>query len=165
MDSKGVCMKVLAAGTLAVAALLMAAPLSATAQHRGHDHRGWHGDIRHFDRHDHHRWRSGAWRHGWHSGHNGWWWVAGGAWYFYPKPVYPYPDPYRPPILIEQAPVVVQIPAPAHVQVQPVEPVVAAPPVQQFWYYCDAAGGYYPYVASCPGGWKTVPANPSGASQ
>lgn len=159
---KGVCMKVIAAGCLAVAALLIAAPQTATAQHRSH---GWHGDIRHFDRYDHHRWRSGAWRHGWHSGRSGWWWVAGGAWYYYPQPVYPYPDPYRPPILIEQAPVVVQIPAPVPVQVQPAEPIVAAPPVQQFWYYCDAAGGYYPYVASCPSGWKTVPATPPGASQ
>lgn len=135
---KGVCMKVIAAGCLAVAALLIAAPQTVTAQHRSH---------------------------GWHSGRSGWWWVAGGAWYYYPQPVYPYPDPYRPPILIEQAPVVVQIPAPVPVQVQPAEPIVAAPPVQQFWYYCDAAGGYYPYVASCPSGWKTVPATPPGASQ
>ncbi len=161
-DSKGVCMKVIAAGTLAIATLLMAAPMAATAQHV---HRGWHGDIRYFDTYDSHRWRSGAWRHGWHGGRNGWWWVAGGSWYFYPKPVYPYPDPYRPPtVIIEQpAPVVVQVPAP--VQVLPQQPApVAAPPAQQFWYYCDAAGGYYPYVTSCPSGWKTVPATPSGTS-
>ena len=156
-------MKVIAAGTLAVAALLMAAPLAATAGHRGYDHRGWHVDIRHSNHYDHHRWRSGAWRHGWHGGRNGWWWVAGGGWHLYPQPVYPYPEPYRPPVVIEQAPVVVQIPAP--MQMQPHEPPVAAPPVQQFWYYCDAASGYYPYVASCPSGWKTVPATPPGATQ
>jgi hypothetical protein len=23
----------------------------------------------------------------------GWWWVIGPAWYLYPAPIYPYPDP------------------------------------------------------------------------
>jgi hypothetical protein len=158
-------MKSILVCTLAAAAAVLAAlPVTASAQHRGP---GWHGDIRVFEARDARHWRSGAWRHGWHGGRNGWWWVAGGAWYFYPQPVYPYPDPYRPPtVVIEQpAPVVVQIPAPAPIEVQPMPAPVAAPPVQQFWYYCDAARGYYPYVASCPGGWKTVPATPSGAPQ
>lgn len=154
-------MKPILGWTLAATAAVFAAlPMTAQAY-------GWHGDIRVFEVRDSHHWRSGGWRHGWHGGRNGWWWVVGGAWYFYPQPVYPYPDPYRPPtVIVEQpAPVVVQVPAPAPVQVQPVQPPVAAPPVQQFWYYCDAARGYYPYVASCPSGWKTVPATPSGAPQ
>jgi hypothetical protein len=145
--------------TLAAATLLGAAlPLNAVAQH--HD-RGWHGDIRYFDSRDMHHWRSGYWHHGSHSGRIGWWWVIGGAWYFYPQPVYPYPDPYRPPVVVvEQAPppVVVQVPAPAPVLAQPAAPVVPAP---QFWYYCDAAKAYYPYVATCPSGWQTVPATPA----
>ena len=33
-----------------------------------------------------------------------------------------------------------------------------APPV--YWYYCDAAGAYYPYVRSCPAGWRPVAATP-----
>ena len=27
---------------------------------------------------------------------------------------------------------------------------------QGSWYYCDAAHAYYPYVATCPGGWRAV---------
>lgn len=155
-------MKLIIGWTLAAAtAVLAVMPVAASAQPR---RPGWHGDIRVFETHDARRWHSGAWRHGWHSGRNGWWWVAGGAWYFYPQPVYPYPDPYQPPtIVVEQAPVVVEVPAP--VQAQPIQPPVASRPAPQFWYYCDAARGYYPYVASCPGGWKTVPATPSGAPQ
>ncbi|MGB5079889.1 MAG: DUF6515 family protein [Burkholderiales bacterium] len=28
------------------------------------------------------------------------------------------------------------------------------------WYYCDSAKAYYPYVAECKEGWRTVPAAP-----
>ncbi len=123
----------------------------------------WHGDIHAFEARDMHRWRSGRWHQGHHHGRYGWWWVVHGSWYFYPQPVYPYPDPYRPPVIVEHlpsAPVVVQVPVP----VQPSAPVQPAPQVQ-FWYYCDAAQGYYPYVASCPSGWRTVPAQPQGVSK
>jgi hypothetical protein len=106
-----------------------------------------HRDIRHFDRHDYAVWRSGGWRHGRHDGRLGWWWVAAGAWYFYPWPVYPYPDPYLPPFIATQP-----------------YPPPAAPPPAQFWYFCTSANGYYPYVPSCPDGWKTVPATPPDAS-
>jgi hypothetical protein len=31
------------------------------------------------------------------------------------------------------------------------------PPAQPYvWYYCDAAGAYYPYVQSCPSGFRPV---------
>ena len=36
--------------------------------------------------------------------------------------------------------------------------VAAAPP--QYWYFCAAANGYYPYVSVCPSGWQAVPATP-----
>ena len=145
------------------ATVLTAMPVIASAQHINV---GWRGDIRVFETHDAYRWRSGDWHNGWHGGRSGWWWVSGGAWYSYPQPIYPYPDPYRPPlVVVEQEPVFVQIPAPASLQLVPSPPPVAARPVQQFWYYCDAAIGYYPYVSSCPSGWKTVPATPSGAPQ
>ena len=121
---------------------------------RGGDWRGprgpWHGDFRHFDRHDYGLWRSGAWHRSWHDGRYGWWWIAGGEWFFYPQPVYPYPDPYD------------YVPLPA-VVVQPPPPEPLAPQPQQYWYYCDAAHGYYPYVASCPSGWRAVPATPPSA--
>jgi hypothetical protein len=34
------------------------------------------------------------------------------------------------------------------------------PPPPMYWYYCDAAGAYYPYVSSCPAGWRPVPVTP-----
>jgi hypothetical protein len=44
-------------------------------------------------------------------------------------------------------------------------PVVAPPPVvqsspPQYWYYCDSAQAYYPYIAQCPEGWRAVPPTP-----
>ena len=139
-------------------ALLGALPLAAVAQHRDGDrHREWRGDIRHFEGRDSHQWRSGYWHHGDRGGRLGWWWVIGGLWYFYPQPVYPYPDPYQPPVVVIQqsAPV-----APA-----PVSPPVVTQVAPQVWYYCEASANYYPYVPTCPAGWKTVPATPPGAPQ
>jgi len=107
----------------------------------------WDGRIERFHERDFAVWRGGYWRHDWHGGRYGWWWLAGGLWYFYPSPIYPYPDPYAPPV--------VQVPVPA-----PAPAVPAAPPPAQYWYYCDATGGYYPYVSTCPSGWRAVPANP-----
>jgi hypothetical protein len=31
----------------------------------------------------------------------GWWWVIGPAWYLYPAPIYPYPDPDTQILVIE----------------------------------------------------------------
>ncbi|HEX7688086.1 MAG TPA: hypothetical protein VF453_10280 [Burkholderiaceae bacterium] len=123
----------LAIATAATAAIAAAQP------HGGHrpGGLGWHGDIRHFGDHDWHVWRGGRWVHGPHGGHPGWWWVVGPTWYFYPSPVYPYPDPYEPP-----PPWTVPMPAPP----------------ARFWYFCEESRSYYPYVATCPGGWKQVPA-------
>ena len=123
----------------------------AVAPAAARDH-GGHGD-RHFDRHGGRHGHSGVWRHGHHHGRLGWWWVVGGLWYLHPRPVYPYPDPYRPPVVVVEqpaSPVVVQAPA------------VPAP--VQYWYYCEAAQGYYPYVPACPTGWSKVPATPPGAT-
>jgi hypothetical protein len=76
----------------------------------------------------------GHWVHGWHGGRFGWWW-AGPDWYWYPAPIYyDYPPPAD--------------------YVYP-----AGPAPQPTWYYCDSAKGYYPYVQSCPGGWRAVAAN------
>lgn len=107
----------------------------------------WEGrEIHRFGEHDLDIWRGGHWRHGRHGGRMGWWWIAAGIWYFYPEPVYPYPDPYTPPVTVINQ-----------------QPQVAVPQPQQTpqtWYYCDSAKSYYPYVPSCPEGWKTVPAQP-----
>lgn len=144
-------MKTSRAIPLILMAVFLAAALSAQAErprHGGHD--GWHGDIARFPRHDMDRWRGGYWNHGWHDGHLGWWWVVAGAWYFYPQPVWPYPDPYRPPVVL--------VPA----EPEP-PPIATTQQVPQVWYYCESAQAYYPYVSSCPTGWKTVPATPPGA--
>ena len=61
------------------------------------------------------------------------------------------PRAYYPPVAAE--PVYLQQPVIA-------PPVVAPAPAyaqqQNYWYYCAQAGGYYPYVPSCPAGWMKV---------
>jgi hypothetical protein len=76
--------------------------------------------------------------------------------YYSPFPYY-YP-PYYPPVVIErQAPQVYieQQQAPA-----PPAPTAAAP--INYWYYCAATNGYYPYVKECRGGWQKVLPQPPG---
>lgn len=106
--------------------------------------RDFHGrDFGLFSRGDLRAWRGGGWRHEWHDGRFAWWWVTGGLWYFYPEPIYPYPTYVPPAIVVQQPP-----PAPTGL------------PPAQFWYFCDNPQGYYPYVASCNGPWREVPATP-----
>jgi len=137
----------------------------AAAEPREHRGDGWHGDIRAFHERDIQRWRGGRWYRGAYRGHFGWWWIVGGVYYWYPRPVYPYPDPLVPPVYVEQPPVVTE-----HSMPQQVPPPPSAPgqPPQSLpqaaagtWYYCDSAKSYYPYVADCPGGWRAVPATPN----
>jgi hypothetical protein len=112
----------------------------------------WHGEIQRFHEHDLRVWRGGSWWHGWHAGRFGWWWIAGGVWYGYPAPIYPYPDPYTPPVIVQApsaAPLSPQAPPPA----QPQTPAGV-------WYYCAQPPGYYPYVPTCPSGWQAVPVTP-----
>jgi len=151
-----------AVGALICAALMSMAPVAAIADpddahHPKHAPRAehaphtWHGDIHRFPEHDLPRWRVGHWQHVDHDGRFGWWWVipAFDIWYLYSAPVYPYPNPYIPPIVGEQVPTLAPTPAPN-----------APPPPAQYWYYCESAKGYYPYVTSCPEGWQRVPATP-----
>ena len=108
----------------------------------------WHGgDMHHFHDRDIHIWHGGQWFHGTHGGRLGWWWIVGDSWYFYPAPVYPYPDPYVPPVVV--------VPA----QPEP-PPFPAPPPAANYWYYCPNPPGYYPYVPNCPTNWTPVPAQP-----
>jgi hypothetical protein len=121
--------------------------------HWGHDgdhdwdhhwHHDWgYGDIRYFHHYDWYAWNGGYWHHGWYGPRFGWWWVVSGVWFFYPAPVYPYPNPYLPSDFAAPPP-----------------PVGApAPAADQFWYFCPASNGYYPYVPTCPTGWQQVPVN------
>jgi len=117
-------------GTLAVSVALVGLIGQAQAQHRE-----WHAGPHPYREHDIERWHHGSWWRGWHEGREGWWWIVGGVWYWYPAPVYPYPDPYRPPVAV-------------------------APPGGQFYYYCPNPPGYYPAVPACPSPWQMVPAAP-----
>lgn len=151
MRRPGIAVAALAAALLATAA---AQPVRADEHHegerheegRGHEGGHYYGGIERFHERDYHVWRAGHWEHRYHDGRYGWWWLAGGLWYFYPAPVYPDPDPYVPPLAAAAPPMV----AP---------PAIGAP-APQYWYYCESAGGYYPYVPACPSGWHAVPAGP-----
>ena len=121
----------------------LALPAAAQEHYRGHGgaRERWHGDIHRFHDHDIARWRQGHWVHGAHAGRRGWWWIVGPTWYWYPAPVYPFPDPYQPPLAVAPA-----VPAP--------------PPAAGYWYYCRDSGRYYPYAAECRSPWERVPARP-----
>jgi hypothetical protein len=101
--------------------------------------------------------RGGGWHggHGWHGGTRigiglgiGPFWGPYWAPYSYPYG-YPYGYAYPPVVAAPLTQLSLQ-PSPQ----TPVQP----PPV--YWYYCDAAQGYYPYVHQCPGGWRTVTPTP-----
>ena len=69
-----------------------------------------------------------------------------------PRFVVPFGVPYAyPPVIVSPPPVYAQ-PVP-QVYVQPSAP-------QSYWYYCDSAQGYYPYIQECPGGWRQVTPTP-----
>ncbi len=120
--------------------------VDARAQHR-RPPPDFHGrDFHHLPPRERSVWGGGIWIHDWHDGRYGWWWRLGGFWYLYPEPIYPYPTYIPPAIVVQQAP-----------------PVPTGLPPAQYWYYCDNPQGYYPYVASCNGAWRPVPAIPSNA--
>jgi hypothetical protein len=133
-------------GLLALAGAVAGAMLFVQPASADRDDARWHGHIERFHEHDWDLWRRGYWRHEFHDGRWGWWWIVGPIWYYYPEPVYPYPNPYEPPVAVIVHP-------------EPASPE-SAPPVPQYWYYCESARGYYPYVPTCPGGWRAVPATP-----
>ena len=117
-----------------VGLFLIAAAGPVDAAGRGGGGRGGHGfhGCGHF--HGHHF-------HG--HGFRGSVVIGGGVWlgpywdrYWYP-PYYPY-YPYEP------VPVVAE----------PQTYIEQSGPI--YWYYCEAAKAYYPYVRECPGGWLTV---------
>ena len=67
----------------------------------------------------------------------GWW---------YPPAYYPAYYPYYTPVAYPAQPV-------TYVEQQ-------SAPVEHWWYYCEAARGYYPHVRECPSLWQRVPAVP-----
>ena len=69
------------------------------------------------------------------------------AWY-YPAPAYYYPPPA---VVAPSAPVYVERNEHA-----------AAPPPEQYWYYCRDTRTYYPYVQTCASTWERVSPTPPG---
>ena len=131
----------------------MVEPRHESAHHPGPGHQmeryNFHGrDYHHFSAHERGIWHGGSWRHETYQGRLGWWWVAGGMWYFFAE---------RP---IEAIPIIVPetaFEAPVAI-VQRHQVLNIRPQTQQFRYWCDDPAGYSPGIASCPSGWKTVPA-------
>lgn len=141
-------------GCTGLALLVPVMPAHAEEHHHEfHEH-----DVHRFGHRDLEVWRGGGWRHEWHNGRQGWWWVVGGVWYFYEAPVYPYPLVVSGTAFVEQ-PVVVAPGAPVVVQPAAPPPPQAAPQ-PQIWYYCDNPAGYYPYVTNCSTPFRPVPAQP-----
>ena len=91
----------------------------------------------------------GGW--GRHYGHN--WGVRAfvgvpGPMLYYSPYTYTY-NPYPSTVIIEQRTQPVQAPAPV------------VQPSPQYWYFCESANAYYPYVSFCQEGWKMIPVTPS----
>ena len=152
----GVAMKHLTWAVVVVGLLVAGSTLPAEAAgSRGGGGRGggtqWHTGSPRGGR----GWHTGSprWHGGVHSGGGGWhggtrvfiggglgWWGWPGWWDA------PYPYYAAPPVVVPPAPT-------EYIQQAP------APPQQAYWYYCQNAGAYYPYVKECPGGWiQVVPA-------
>ncbi len=68
--------------------------------------------------------------------------------YYAPAPIY-----YPAPVVVQQQPMV-------YTERADLAPAPAAPQ-QNYWYYCAATRGYYPYVQECASGWERVPAAPT----
>jgi hypothetical protein len=104
----------------------------------GHDLGAFNGRrFSQFTGADRDAWRGGAWRHESHNGHLGWWWVVGGLWFFYPAPIFPYPDYVGPDYYYDYYN---YYPAP-----------------RAYLYYCEDPPGYYPDVQDCNVDWEPVP--------
>jgi len=136
-------------GFVAVVTVLMLGALPSYAWTRGGSWHGggfhsggFHGGFHHVGFHH------GGFHHGFHHFHHGFHHHRFRSRVFIGVGVgvpllYPYPYPYSPPVVVESAP-------PVYVQ-----------PQLQYWYYCQGAQAYYPYVKECPGGWLRVVPQPS----
>lgn len=69
---------------------------------------------------------------------------------FYPRYYSPYAYP----------PVIVSPPPPVTYVEQGSTAASSRTPQSGYWYYCETARGYYPYVKTCPAGWLAVAPEP-----
>ena len=56
-------------------------------------------------------------------------------------------------------PIIIEQPAP-QVYVEQPQVYSQAAPNNNYWYFCEAAQAYWPYVKECPGGWQRVVPQP-----
>jgi len=92
---------------------------------------------------------------------------ATGVPYYYANDVYYVQSPggyavAAPPAVADQGSTSLAPPPAPAPQQAPSAPPVSAPtqPAAPVWYYCESSATYYPYVAECKEGWRTVPATP-----
>jgi hypothetical protein len=95
----------------------------------------------------------GGHRHYHHRSHLHFGFHFGAPAYWYPGPRYYYPPAYY-------YPPVVAVPAEPTRYIERGD--AYSPPEQQpgYWYYCQEAKAYYPYVQQCAGGWQRVNPTP-----
>jgi hypothetical protein len=138
---------------------------AAFAQHHGgaaptqfNSGRFYGRDYAHFGPREAELWHRGAWHREFHDGRFGWWYAVDGIWYFYDQPIYPYPT-FVPDVVYipeeEEAPPPVYADAPP----EPPPPQYGQPQTN-YYYFCQDAQTYYPYVTSCASPWQPVPAAP-----
>jgi hypothetical protein len=82
-------------------------------------------------------------------GYGGYWGPYWGPWY-YPPPVY-YPAPA---IVVPSQPV-------TYIEQGGNQASAEYSGSGGWWYYCDSAKSYYPYVKECPTGWQRVAPTPA----
>lgn len=59
----------------------------------------------------------------------------------------------------DDRPIVIEQPAP-QVYVEQPQAYSQAAPTNNYWYFCEAAQAYWPYVKECPSGWQKVVPQP-----
>lgn len=110
----------------------------------GHEHHEWHGGG--FFGHEHHEW---------HHHHHGAVIIFGPTLFgpAFDDPFYRYPPP---PEMAQVPPTYIERPD------NGMEAAAGAPQTgpSNAWYYCEAAGTYYPYIKECPSGWTIVMPQP-----
>jgi hypothetical protein len=143
---------------VALLALLLGSAATADAGGRrggpGWGRPGWGGGFYYGPRFWGPRW----WGPGWYGGFRPWPLYPFYGGYYYPYAAYP---PYASPVVVQQDPQVYiqqdpQIQQAPAAQAAPPPPESSQPQPSQYWYYCEDARGYFPYVQQCPRGWMTV---------
>lgn len=104
-------------------------------------------------------WPNRGFHHEHGFGHERHWHPHGAIIYLGPSLAWPGYRPFDDPFYAPPRPIIVQ-PPPMYIErgsAMP-DPATADP---RFWYYCEAATAYYPYVKECPGGWRAVVPQPA----